>query len=271
MNVIQEQLWGQIDVKTWQEVAPHLWEDFRLALMETTTEQDAKNVVVEFSNAFNEVLTELHGQGVNIEFSPMVLTTGTEMITNIVVSSRDYKTEMLNYLPMYERGSRAFNQILGAYDKEFRRLEQDTEIVNRNTFLDTAIERLGIYERDLGIESINGLDYRQRREQIVSRNRSSFEQTTEETIRNVASGYSNGEVEVNSTDTPGLYEIKFIGSRGVPDNMPGLKKALDIIIPAHLGLTYVFTFAPWGDLSNQTWGSVADKTWNELRTWEGAV
>lgn len=271
MNVIKEQLWGQVDVKTWQELTPHLWEDFRLALMETTTEQEARNVVVEFSKVFNEVLTELHGHGVNIEFSPVVLTTETEMITNIVVSSRDYKTEMLNYLPVYEQRSRAFNQILDAYDKEFRRLEQDTEIVKKNMFIHSAIERLGIYERDLAIESVNGLDYKQRREQIVSRNRASFEQTTEETIKNVASGYSNSEVEVNMTDTAGLYEIKFIGSRGVPDNLPGLKKALDVIIPAHLGLTYAFTFTPWIELKNQTWGSVADKTWNDLRMWEGVI
>jgi len=50
--------------------------------------------------------------------------------------------------------------------------------------------------------------------------------------------------------------------------MAGLKKALDIIIPAHLGLTYAFTFAPWEDLSNQTWGSIAGRTWNDLRIWD---
>lgn len=271
MNPIQEQLWNQINAKTWKELAPHLWEDFRLALMETETEQEARNVVVEFSKAFNEILSEMQSQGVNVEFSPTVLSTETEMVVSIVVSNRDYKTIMLNYLPNYERKSKPFVEIIKAYDKEFRRLEQDTEIVNRNMFLDTAIERLNIYERDLGIESINNLDYRQRREQVISRNRASFEQTTEETIKNVASGYSNGEVEVNSTDTVGLYEIKFIGSRGVPDNLAGLKKALDIVIPAHLGLTYTYTFTPWKDVASLTWLSASDGTWNDLRTWEGVV
>lgn len=271
MTVINEQLWGEIDVKTWQNLAPHLWMDFRLALMEAETELEAKNVVVEYSKAFYEVLTELQGQGVNVEYSPVVMTTETEMIANIVVSNRDYKTEMLNYLPTYEQGSRAFNQILDAYDKEFRRLEQDTEIVNRNMFLDTAIEKLYIYERDLGIESINDLDYRQRREQIISRNRASFEQTTEETIKNVAKSYSNGDVEVNETYVVGMYEIKFVGSLGIPDNLDGLKKALDIIIPAHLGLSYTFTFNTWGMVSGLTWLDASDETWQSLREWKGAV
>lgn len=271
MDVINEQLWGQINVKTWQELVPHLWEDFRIALMETTTEQEARNVIVKFSNAFNEVVTEMQGQGVNIEFSPTILTTETEMIVNIVVSNRDYKTMMLGYLPNYERKSNVFNEILKAYDKEFRRLEQETEVVKRNMFLDTAIEKLSIYERDLGIESINKLDYRQRREQIVGRNRASFEQTTKETIKNVAAAYSNGDVKVDETEVAGIYEIKFIGSLGIPDNLDGLKKALDIIIPAHLGLSYTFTFNTWGMVSGLTWLDVSDGTWDDFRTWEGVV
>ena len=272
MNVIteNEQQWGQVNINTWQDLSPHLWECFRWALMETETEQEVQGVVLEYSRAFNEVVTEMETQGVRVEFSPTIVSTTTEMIVNIVVSRRDYKSAMLNYLPPYEKKSVIFNAILNAYDKEFRALEQELDVVDRNMSLNTSIELLHIHERDLAIRNVEGLGYDQRREQISSRYRSSFDQTTEDTIKNVASAYGNGEVDVNKTLVPGVYEIKFIGV-GIPNNLDGLKQALDIIIPAHLGIDYVFTFSPWEDLKTRTWGEVATENWNELREWEGVI
>lgn len=232
-----------------------------------TNALEVQGVVLEYSRAFNEVITELKGQGVRVEFSPTIVSTTTEMIANIVVSKRDYKSAMMEYLPWYERKSTVFDEILNAYDKEFRRVEQDMEVVERNLFLDTAIEMLHIHERDLGIQTRKDLQYDQRREQIFSRYRASFDQTTEETIKNVASAYGNGEVEINPTDVEGVYEIKFVG-KGIPNNLDGLSKALDIIIPAHLGYKYRFTFNTWGIVRDKTWGEVNTMTLDELRTWE---
>lgn len=268
MHVIEEQKWGEIVVHTWGDLTPHQWECFRIALMEAETEQVVQGVILENSGATNEVLTELKATGVKIVQSPIVIQTRTEMIVSIVVSERDYLSEMINYLPLYERKSGVFNETLTAYDREFRNAEQALEVTERNIFLDTAIESLPISERDLGIETVRALRYDQRREQISSRYIASFDQTTEETIKSVASAYSNGEVDVNKTDIPGVYEIKFIGTKGIPDNMEGLKKALDIIMPAHLGLTYVFTFNPWESLNNKTWGEVSSMTWDDLRIWD---
>lgn len=271
MNAIQNSQWGQIVSSAWGDLTPHQWECFRLALMETETEQSVQGIAVEYSGVINEVITSLKAQGVKVVQSPVIMQTKTEMIVSIVVSERDYKTEMLKHLPLYERKSGTFIQILTAADREFRNIEQRLSVAKRNMFLDTAIESLPIFERDLAIETVNNLRYDQRREQIISRFISAFDQTTEETIKRVAGAYSNGVVEVAPTSVDGVYEIRFIGTRGVPNNMTGLKKALDIIIPAHLGLTYIFTFAPWEDLVNQTWGSVAGKTWNDLRVWEGVI
>lgn len=271
MNPIKQQQWQEVTVFTWGELLPHQWMDFRTALIDTITEIEAHAVAVEVSGSENLVIADFISNGVKIVQSPIVMSTRTEMITSIVVSDRDYYAEMINYLPLYERKSKVFNEILIADDREFRNNEQKLQVVERNIFLDTAIESLPIHERDLNIESVKSLRYDQRREQISSRYRAAFDQTTEETIKAVASAYSNGDVEVNKTETAGVYEIKFVGIRGVPDNMAGLKKALDIIIPAHLGLTYVFTFAPWEDLRNQTWGSVAEETWDDLRMWKGVV
>ncbi|MGE8080519.1 putative phage tail protein [Peribacillus loiseleuriae] len=268
MAAIQESQWGQVIVYTWGDLSSHLWEDFRLSLMETETEQDVQGVSIYQTSTVAESLTEKEVHGVVVEFSPSVMESKTEMITSIVVSERDYKGDMIKYLPLYERKSGVFNEVLTAYDREFRGLEQSLEVVDRNILIDTAIESLPVYERDLGIQTVKSLRYDQRREQISSRNRASFDQTTEDTIKSVASAYSNGEVEVNKTSTVGVYEIKFVDTKGTPNNIDGLKKALDIVIPAHLGLAYAFTYNTWGMISDLTWGEVANMTWDELRTWD---
>ena len=271
MYPIQEQLWNEVSIHTWGDLSPHQWMCFRATLAEVISEQQFQGVKVDYTKAVNEVLTEMKSQGVRVEYSPIIMRTITEMIVNIVVSKRDYKSAMLDYLPWYERKSVVFDEILNAYDEEFRRFEQSLDVVDRNMLLDTAIEMLHIYERDLGIQARKDLKYDQRREQISSRNIASFDQTTKDTIKAVAQAYSNGEVEVNPTNTAGLYEIKFVGAKGVPNNIEGLKQALDIVIPAHLGLAYTFTYNPWEFLSKMTWGEVADMTWNDLRIWREVV
>ncbi|WP_342510602.1 putative phage tail protein [Sporosarcina sp. FSL K6-1522] len=271
MNVIEQQQWQEVSILTWGELLPHQWIDFRIALMETETEQGSTGVVVKRSYTTATVTTELETTGVKIVQSPIVIQTRTEMVVSIVVSERDYKSEMNKYLPLYERKSGVFNEALTAYDREFRNAEQRLEVTERNIFLDTAIESLPLSERDLGIETVKNLRYDQRREQIYSRYRASFDQTTEETIKSVASAYSNGEVDVRKTDVPGVFEIKFIGTKGIPNNIVGLKNALDIVIPAHLGVTYTFTFNPWESLTSRLWGEVSNMNWNDLRIWDEVI
>lgn len=271
MHAIYESEWGQATVFTWGELTPHQWECFRLVLMQTETEIKTQGVAIASVGVTNEVLTELQPQGVILVQSPTIMQTKSEMIANMVVSTRDYLTDMIRYLPLYERKSSYFIVVITSYDREFRNTEQQLEIVNRNIFVDTAIETLHIYERDLGIITHKSLRYDQRREQITSRYRASFDQTTEQTIKDVAAAYSNGEVEINKTDVPGVYEIKFVGVKGIPNNMDGLMQAIDIIVPAHLAFKYHYTYNPWEFLKDRTWGGVRHNTWEELRIWDEVV
>lgn len=267
MHAIPQSEWGQVSVFTWGELTAHQWECFRLALMITETELQTQGVSIASTGTTNEVITEQLSQGVKVVQSPIIMQTRAEMITSIVISTKDYLSDMMKYLPLYERKSNVFRTILTTDDRELRNTEQQLEIVNRNIFIDTAIEALPIYERDLGIKQNSTLRYDQRREQIASRNRASFDQTTEETIKAVAAAYSNGEVEINTTSKPGVYEIKFIGTKGIPDNLSGLMQAIEIIVPAHLEFGYAYTYNVWEFVSNRTWGSVTQMTWDDIRIW----
>ncbi|MCB5007530.1 YmfQ family protein [Streptococcus mutans] len=268
MKPMQDNLWGALVDLTWSELLPYQWGDFRTVRFDVVTEQLTVPVAVENVPVTMIVETEMKTHGAVVEFSPVVNTAITEMIVNIVVSDRDYISQMIKCLPLYERKSNVINRVLHTYDREFRLAEQALHVVERNVFIGTSIETLWIDERDLGITTLSHLTYDQRREQIESRYRAAFDQTTEETIKDVASAYGNGEVEISETDVVGIYDIKFVG-KGVPDNIEGLRQALNIIMPAHLGFNFVYSYNTWGELITLTWNSVTDETWSSVQVWEG--
>lgn len=269
MHAIPNPTWQGVTSYTWADLSLHQWDCFRLALYEVETEMSTTGVAIQSVSDLNVVITEQHARGVLVVQSPVIMQTQTEMITNIVVSERDYLTDMLKYLPKYERKSEVFRETLKAADRELRNTEQQIEVVERNIFISKAIEMLPIYERDIGIENTIMLNYQQRREQIIARNIAAFGQTTEESIKAVAAAFSNGEVDINKTDVPGVYEIKFIGTKGVPNNIEGLKKSIDIIAPGHLQFDYTFTFNAWDFVRGKTWDGISHMTWGEVKTWGG--
>lgn len=170
---------------------------------------------------------------------------------------------LIRHLPTYERKNTLLNEILKAVAIEMEKLKVDTEQNYAELFIDTAIKALDLHERDLNIQK-NQLSIAQRRELVTARYRATLEQTTDETIENVAAAFSNGEVEINVTETEGVYEIKFVGTVGIPNNMSGLMNTLDIIIPAHLGVIYTYVFNIWSDIEYLTWEQVETYTWDEL-------
>lgn len=271
MHAIPNPTWEGVRTYTWADLSVHQWECFRLALFEVEAEMATTGVAIQSSGDLNVVITEQQSRGVLIVQSPVIMQAQSDMITNIVVSERDYLTDMTKHLPRYERTSAVIREILKSSDSELRNTEQKLEVVERNIFISKAIEMLPIFERDIGIENTAMLNYQQRREQIIARNIASFGQTTEETIKAVAAAFSNGEVDVNKTAIPGVYEIKFIGTRGIPNNIEGLKKSINIIAPGHLQFDYTFTFNVWEFLRDKTWGGISHMTWGEIKTWEEII
>ncbi|AVK82463.1 hypothetical protein C3943_02320 [Lysinibacillus sp. B2A1] len=170
---------------------------------------------------------------------------------------------LIKHLPRYERTSELINEILKVIAVELGKLSVKEEQNYDELFIDTAIKALALHERDLNIPK-GALSNQQRRELIIAHYRATLEQTTDETIKNVAAAFSNGEVEIKPTDVDGVFEIKFVGTKGIPDNMPGLMNTIDIIIPAHLDIIYSFIGNVWDNLAPLTWNRVGTYTWDEI-------
>lgn len=172
---------------------------------------------------------------------------------------------LVKSLPDYERKSKLINEVLRVSAIELQNLDAQNNQNYDELFIDTAVKALQIHAKDLGITLGSNLSLRQQRELITAHYRASFEQTTEETIKSIASAFSNGEVEINETETVGIYEIKFVGSRGIPDNMEGLQATIAYTVPAHLMFIYTYTYNTHKDLSRFTHAQLAAYTHQQLR------
>lgn len=107
--------------------------------------------------------------------------------------------------------------------------------------ISTATWGLALWEEmyDLPVDVAKDLEFR--RSRLRSKMRS-VSTSTPEMIQNVAESFSNGQVEVLEYPAEARFEVKFVGTIGVPPNMEDLTAALEEIKPAHLSYTYVITY-----------------------------
>ena len=85
-------------------------------------------------------------------------------------------------------------------------------------------------------------------------------------VKNVASSYSNGEVEVIEDAAHYRFVIRFVGILGIPGNMADLKLTIEEIKPAHLVVEYEYIYNVWSDVEMLTWEQAAARTWEEIRS-----
>ena len=69
----------------------------------------------------------------------------------------------------------------------------------------------------------------------------------------------------------GEVAVSFPGVAGEPRDFPELKKIIEDILPAHLGITYDFWFLTWQELEANfsSWNAIEDQnlSWAELETY----
>lgn len=274
-QIILDSTYSAIKTWKWQELLEHHWRDFALAILETETEQETKGIQVERGNINEETITEQNSKGIEIMslLHELQFDNETEMNVAIFVSAINFYARMMDYLPWYDKINLTFQDVLRVIDIALRYIEERNEKVYRNLFLDTSIEMLSLYEKRLGIETNINLSYKQRRRQIQARRIAAFEQTTEETIKEICSAFSsnNAGVEVNETEIDGVYDIKFI-SNGLPNNMKELDKTLSIMFPAHLMWEYSYTQNSWDigtDGGTIRWKDLAPYSWKQFNEYKG--
>lgn len=151
--------------------------------------------------------------------------------------------------------------VLDAFGLELDQLDADREQINDDMFFDTCSEEmLKFYEEEAGIISYQS-DIDDRRYSLIAKWRASGH-TSVETLQNIADSWKYGKTEI---DFQGGKIVVIFTDKGIPNDLEGLKAALEDAKPAHLPIEYVFIYNTWNDVKNMIWNQAATSTWDELQ------
>jgi uncharacterized protein YmfQ (DUF2313 family) len=175
--------------------------------------------------------------------------------------------DLMKYLPEYYQDVPEMEQLQASAGAQCGELAYAMADSDAQKTLESATWSLSRWERMLALTSDTGKSYATRREMIKAKLRGSGT-TTPEMIRRTASAFSGGDVEV--VEVPGAYsfEVRFVGTLGIPANMAGLIQIMEEIKPAHLDYSFVYSYTWWDSVKTLTWNSAHARTWNELRVYE---
>jgi len=171
---------------------------------------------------------------------------------------------MLDNMPQYYLTSIVMRTIWDAQGREIDQLYQALDEVLKQFFVSTATWGLELWEQFLGLPIDKTKPEQFRRERITAKLRG-YGTITKEVIKNVASAFANGEVEVIEYPSEYKFVVKFVGVKGIPPNMSDLTKTIEEIKPAHLNYEYQYTYNVWKFLTSKIWNDLTSYTWERVR------
>lgn len=153
-------------------------------------------------------------------------------------------------------------EIVNAIQMELNEQADESLRIGRDIFFDECEEAvLELYEKEAGVSpSSTSLD--DRRSSVMAKWLSSNVPSLA-MVQRVADAWNDGKVSCAYDKSAMTIRVNFI-DKGVPTGLDDLKRAIEDVIPAHLGITYVITGYTWKDLSANTWSSYANTTWSEI-------
>ena len=178
-----------------------------------------------------------------------------------------YLKDMLEPMGVYRLENSLNSAELESAGAALDGVDQVLEEVEREMLLLTA--------EDWGLSAVEELLRRrpaaptleQRREALAALLRIGGDSFTLEAINDTLRGCGLQAV-ASETGTPGYVEVRFPDVPGIPDGIETMQAIIEEILPAHVGITYVYWFSTWAELEEQleTWGDIEELglTWGEM-------
>ena len=142
---------------------------------------------------------------------------------------------------IYEKLTNRLNWLEGIFE----------EIVNNAYIKDMNEEALSRIEKEFKIKSTNDMTLEDRKTFLLSILRG-VGVTNVEKLKNIAQSYECGDIEVIQNYSSYSIIIQFVSILGVPKRLNDLKKAIEKVIPCHLGVSYEFKYNILNDLTPYT-------------------
>lgn len=172
--------------------------------------------------------------------------------------------ELIKLLPDYYQDNETMATLQSVLSEETDKLDAELKITVNQCFPQLATTLLSRWETILGIKTDGSLSDTSRQEQILAK-LSGTGTTTKQMIKDVAEKFSGAEVEVIEDNANSRFYIRFVGQLGIPENMTGLKAAIEDVKPAHLEVIYEYIYNTWQDVAKMTWQRASGYTWQTIR------
>jgi len=173
---------------------------------------------------------------------------------------------LVEYLPECLRDVVEMNIIECAVSVQANEIKSAIDTMQKQKFIQTSTGfGLSYWEEEYGIPSNPTLNDKFRREIIIAKIRGTGT-TTKELIKLSSQAYSGGEVEIIELPEEYRFIVKFVGTKGIPQNMDALRDTIEEIKPAHLAFEFSYTYNTWFMLLNLTWQQASLLTWANIKT-----
>lgn len=171
---------------------------------------------------------------------------------------------LMDYLPEFYAGNTTMTELQNILTTQINNAAVSKDTTVNECFVNTASNLLSRYENLCGIE-VNTTDSDAiRRERIVAKFIGTGT-TTKQMIKDVASAFSNGEVEVIEDNANYRFTVKFVSQVGVPPGLDGLNVQIELIKPAHLQVVYELIYRTYRELKAYTYRQLSSYTYKQLR------
>lgn len=168
-----------------------------------------------------------------------------------------------------------FKDLIDVEQLEIDAILKEICILIQNNFVMTSDE-----ETIKRLEKIYSIRYDKvyslgvRRENILAKLRSSVT-INEEELKRIALAFGCGDISAKQVDNQYIITIKFISIYGIPEGLEVFKKIMRDVIPAHLDITYEFTYLTWAEFDsyNKTWQEWdnLNLTWKDFEKYKEAI
>ena len=142
---------------------------------------------------------------------------------------------------IYEKLSNRLNWLEGIFE----------EIVNNAYIKDMADESLSKLEKEFKIKPDGEMTLEDRKDFLLSILRG-IGVTNVEKLKTIAKTYECGDIEVIQNYSSYSIIIKFVSILGIPKRLNDLKKAIEKVVPCHLGVSYEIKYNTLNDLTPYT-------------------
>ncbi|AQR98105.1 putative phage tail protein [Clostridium saccharoperbutylacetonicum] len=174
--------------------------------------------------------------------------------------------DLMKDMPEYYKNSDVAKNQLNVESYEVGRLMVTIQDVEDQLYINRTTWGLDIYEKAYNITPNPGASYEERREVIKAKRRGRGT-TTKAMIKNTAEAFSGGEVDIIEHPADFSFTIKFVGAKGIPQNMVGFINMIREIKPAHLVCDVEYSYNVWNVINSKQmmWNTAEAKAWEEMK------